>query len=299
MSDPAERLRRMIEGRDRAVVVGAAASAAWALLVLLFWLLGPEGAPASGLVRLVSLLGVILPFALIWMAVALAGAIAELRAEATLLRARLDMLRGAEPGGPAREEAEPRRMAPAPPAVAAPRPAVRRAAPAEPRPSESSVRQPQPVSPVDLVAALNFPDGPDDHDAIAALRAALADPEAARVIRSAQDVVTLLAQHGVYTDDLHGPATTPALWRRLMDGQRGPAVAGLAAMGDAEAARATAELMQRDEVFRDAAQHFLRQFDKALGRVAAELGDEGLEALVSTRSGRAFGLLAAVTGMFG
>lgn len=117
MSDPAERLRRMIEGRDRAVVVGAAASAAWALLVLLFWLLGPEGAPASGLVRLVSALGVILPFALIWMAVALAGAIAELRAEATLLRARLDMLRGAEPGGTARDESEPRRMAPAPSAA--------------------------------------------------------------------------------------------------------------------------------------------------------------------------------------
>lgn len=297
MSNSAERLRRMIESRGRAVIAGAVASAAWALLVLLFWLFGPEGAPASGLVRLVAALGVILPFALIWVAVALAGAIAELRAEATLLRARLDMLRGGEQGGALRDEPAPRRVVPA----AAPRAPARGPASAEPRPPEAAAPPPQParVSPVDLVAALNFPDGPEDLDAISALRAALADPEAARVIRAAQDVVTLLAQQGVYTDDLQGPATTPALWRRLIDGQRGPALAGLAATGDAEAAQATAELMQRDEVFRDAAQHFLRQFDKALARVSAELGDEGLEALAITRSGRAFGLLAGVTGMFG
>ncbi|MBB1492557.1 hypothetical protein H5395_13645, partial [Paracoccus sp. MC1854] len=99
----------MTERRDRAVVVGLVASAAWLLLVLLFWLLGPEGAPASGLVRLASLLGVVLPFALIWMAVGLAGAIADLRAEAMLLRTRLDMLRGAGQDAPARAEPEPPR----------------------------------------------------------------------------------------------------------------------------------------------------------------------------------------------
>ena len=57
--------------------------------------------------------------------------------------------------------------------------------------------------------------------------------------------------------------------------------------------------MRGDEVFRDAAQHFMRQFDRTLARSAEELGDEGILALASTRSGRAFALLAQVMGMFG
>lgn len=299
MNEFAERLRRMIEGRDRAVLVGVAASAAWLLLVLAFWLLGPEGAPASGLVRLVALLGVLLPFALIWMAVALAGTIADLRAEATLLRVRLDML-GGTGDGDARDEAETPRAAAATRTVPA-RPAGQRTQPSDARPGEPAAQPPQPtpVSPVDLVTALNFPDGPDDHEAISALRAALADPEAARTIRSAQDVVTLLAQHGVYTDDLRGPATSPALWRRFIDGQRGSGLAGLASAGDADAIELASGLMRGDEVFRDAAQHFLRQYDRTLARIAADLGDDGIAAMAATRSGRAFGLLAQVTGMFG
>ena len=43
----------------------------------------------------------------------------------------------------------------------------------------------------------------------------------------------------------------------------------------------------------------LRQFDRTLARSAEELGDEGILALASTRSGRAFALLAQVMGMFG
>ena len=61
--------------------------------------------------------------------------------------------------------------------------------------------------------ALNFPDGPDDHEAIRCLRLALSHPELARLIRAAQDVVTLLASRGIYMDDIQVPETDPALWR--------------------------------------------------------------------------------------
>ena len=97
MPDLQGRLRGLVSGqeaRDRATIIGLALTAGWLLLVAVFWLAGPEGAPPSGLARLMSAVGVILPVALIWMAVGLARAIAELRTEATLLRTRLDMLRG-------------------------------------------------------------------------------------------------------------------------------------------------------------------------------------------------------------
>lgn len=302
MNDLTERLRRLTAGRDRAVVAGAAVTAAWLFLVALFWLFGPDGAPVSGLMRLLSLAAILLPVALIWMAVGLARAVSELRGEAMLLRAKLEMMRetardgGFAQGDDSSPQAPQGRAATSPRAAA--RPSVR---PAEARQSDLPFEQPPAsrVSAVDLVAALNFPDGPDDHRAIAALRAALTDPEAARTIRAAQDVVTLLAQHGVYTDDLRGPSDSPELWRRFLDGQRGPALAGLTSPDDDEAAEIVAARLRSDEVFRDAVHHFLRQYDRMLTRTAPELGDAGLADLSRTRSGRAFGLLAHVTGIFG
>lgn len=303
-------LHRLTAGRDRAVVVGAAVTAAWLLLVALFWLFGPEGAPLSGLARLLSLAGVLLPVALIWLAVALAGATAELKRESVLLRAQLDLMRGAPGDGDGDSGQTARAAMPtgrdpgaAPPqprtpsAAATPRPA--RAQP-ETRQGDLPFEQPAPVAvpPAELIAALNFPDGPDDHRAIAALRASLADPEAARTIRAAQDVVTLLAQHGIYADDLDRAALSAPLWRRFLEGERGSALAALAS-GDDTAAEIAAGLMRTDEVFRDAAHHFLRQYDRTLTRIAAELSDEALVALSDTRSGRGFALLAQVTGMFG
>ncbi|HHY01612.1 MAG TPA: hypothetical protein GX686_01915, partial [Paracoccus sp.] len=123
-------------------------------------------------------------------------------------------------------------------------------------------------------------------------------PEAARTIRAAQDVVTLLAKHGVYADDLDRAALSAALWRRFLDGERGPALAQLAS-GDETSAEIAAGLIRSDEVFRDAAHHFLRQYDRTLARIAPELSDEALALLSDTRSGRGFALLAQVTGMFG
>lgn len=308
-------LQRLTAGRDRAVVVGAVVTGAWLLLVALFWLFGPEGAPLSGLARLVTLVGVLGPVALIWLAVGLAGTIAGLRSDALLLRAQLDMLRGgtgeaagdgtagdsgASGGMPLRPAAvAPRRDAAGQPAAARP---LRAPEPrqGETRQGDLPFEQPAPVkvAPEDLIAALNFPDGPDDHRAIAALRASLADPEAARTIRAAQDVVTLLAKHGVYADDLDRAALSAALWRRFLDGERGPALARLAS-GDEASAEIVAGLIRSDEVFRDAAHHFLRQYDRTLARIAPELSDEALALLSDTRSGRGFALLAQVTGMFG
>lgn len=302
MNDVVDRLRGVIagpKGRDRARLLGLALTGLWLAAVLLFWLMGPDEAPAAGgLSRLLSAMGVILPVALIWMAVGLARAIADLRAEAELLRARLDLLRA---DAPAAEPALP----PAPAGAAAIQGGAARAMPARgPRPAEPRPASPAPtpVAPVEippevLIAALNFPDGPDDHRAIQALRLALSDPETTRVIRAAQDVVTLLAKGGIYMDDLAPPAIPPATWRRLAAGGRSAALTDLAVVSDAEMLDLTADLMRNDEVFRDAAHHFLRQYDRTLTRVGEDLNDAGLAAMADTRSGRAFILLAQVAAM--
>ena len=79
MNEAIARLRSRLAGRrggDRASIAGAAATLAWVLLVLLFWLAGPSDGSASGLGRLAALVGVVLPLVLIWTAVGLARMLA-------------------------------------------------------------------------------------------------------------------------------------------------------------------------------------------------------------------------------
>lgn len=307
MTDLTRRAGEVMDGlvghRDRAVVIGAAVSAVWLLMVLVFWLAGPSDAPpVGGLARLASVVGVVMPLVLIWIAVGLAQAISALRAEARALRARVEVMRG---GDPARHDPVPATpgLASAAAARASARPAARPAPDTRPESRQTDLpfeqSAPEPVPPEALVAALNFPDGPDDHTAIAALRTALADPDTARAIRAAQDVITLLASHGIYMDDLDPAPAPPEIWRRFAAGQRGPAVAGLGTITDAAMQELAGALMRGDEVFRDAAHHFLRQYDRMLVRADTQMNDDGLAALAATRSGRAFTLLAQVTGMFG
>ena len=292
-------------GRDsRALVIGAALTALWLVMLLVFWLTGSGAAP--GAPRWISVVAALMPLGLIWLAVGIARAIDALRAEADDLRAQLDRERlTAEPS---------RSPAPAPITPVAPRPAPvprpafapRRADPAaaaaaDPRQSSLGLDAPEPLDlPGEtVILALNFPDGPDDAAAIAALREALRDPDQARLIRSAQDVVTLLAERGIITDDLVPDTTDPAAWRRFGDGQRGRAVSGVGAIRDAAALEAATAAMRGDEVFRDAVHHFLRLFDRSVTELMPQLTDDEILWLAQTRSARAFMLLARAAGLFG
>ena len=288
---------------NRALVIGAALTALWLVMLLVFWLTSDGSASGAGWVSVVAAL---MPLGLIWLAVGIARAIDALRAEADTLRAQLDRerLMAEPPRNPAPASRAP---APAPRAAPMPRPAAppRRADPAaagaDPRQTSLGLDAPEPLDlPGEtVILALNFPDGPDDTAAIAALREALRDPDQARLIRSAQDVVTLLAERGIITDDLVPDTTDPAAWRRFGDGQRGRAVSGVGAIRDAAALEAATAAMRGDEVFRDAVHHFLRLFDRSVTELMPQLSDDEILWLAQTRSARAFMLLARAAGLFG
>jgi hypothetical protein len=298
--------------RDAMTTIGIALSAVWLLLIGLFWFLAPGGEGSGGaLGQLAVVTGAILPLALIWLAVGLGRSIAMLKAEAQDLRLRLGQMREAadirpEPSAPrpAPQAGQPqpqpaRAMAQVPgtPVQPAPRNRVadtRQAALRFEAPPES-----QPVDPETLVLALDFPDGPEDHEAIAALRQALKDQSAARTLRAAQDVVTLLAARGVYMDDLPPePAAPASLWRRFASGDRSEGMAGLDGIHEAQAIGITRDFLHRDEIFRDSAHHFLRHFDGTLVGLIPQLDDAQVAALAQTRSARAFLLLGKLAGIF-
>lgn len=298
--------------RDAATTIGAALTAVWLFLIALFWLFVPgTGTGSGGVARLVSIMGAALPLVLIWMAVGLARALAQLRAEADDLRQRMSQMRemAATRGAPPPSQREPQAMvADARPAAQPQRPAPRpaEARPADTRPTDqrqAAMRFEGPenvaIDADTLIRALDFPEGPQDTVGIAALRAALRDQDKSRVLRAAQDVVTLLAGHDLYMDDLPALATPVAAWRRFADGARGDAVSSLGQVGNDAALDLTTALLSRDEIFRDTAHHFLRHFDVMLSRSLPQMDDDQIAALAQTRSTRAFTLLGRASGTFG
>jgi len=313
--DPLEPLRRLAveQARNRALAIGAAASLGWLVLAAVVAFFGPETAGSETRAQggaLVWLVGLLLPLALIWLAVWSVRSLLSLRLEAEELRAMLARIQDTGHSPQSQSQSQPPAQ-PDPghePRASIPASAARRGAiPAAPRPAadtrQATLALDSPpaaeLTATELFHALNFPDGPEDREAIRCLRLALADPGMARLIRAAQDVVTLLAGQGVYMDELAVPETDPELWCRFAEGARGEAVADLAVIRDEAALASAAALLRGDEVFRDVAHHFLRHFDRLMSRKAQDGGPQLLAALAGTRSGLAFLLLAQATGMLG
>lgn len=272
-----------------------------------------SGLSPSGFIgMLMTTLVVVLPLALCWYAVAGLKAIQALRAEAADLQAEMDQMRTAPPARPQTPAARPAESAPA---FASRRDgtltqpsADRRVAMAPPRPAASEeqpglalgtpLEEDAPLEVADFLRAIHFPEGPEDTEGFRALRLALADRVSAKLIRAAQDVLTLLAAEGIFMDDLNPDRPRPELWRKFVAGERGRAIAGLGGVRDRSCLALTAQKMREDAVFRDAAHHFLRSFDKAVAAIEPRASDSDLSTLSDTRTARAFMLFGRVTGTF-
>lgn len=311
---------------------GAVMSLFWIVLILAYVFMAPPGSEAQTFGLVMTLLMVFLPVALIWVVVTTLRSVRDLRGEAARLQATVDAMRssyvqaqGQQPGPQVRSSVEKkideiaavtrqaetvlasfssRRDA----GLTAPS-ADRKAALVRPQP-EAGTEQPAlalgapveemrpPLSITDFIRALQFPESPEDKDGFRALRLALEDRTVAKLIRSAQDVLTLLSQDGIYMDDLKPDLCQPELWRRFAAGERGRSIASLGGIRDRTSLALTAARMKADPVFRDAAHHFLRTFDKTVASFEPNASDAELAELSDTRTARAFMLFGRVTGTF-
>ena len=156
-----------------------------------------------------------------------------------------------------------------------------------------------PLARADFIRALHFPETAEDQDGFRALRRALRDRQAAQLIQAAQDVLTLLSQDGIYMDDLRPDMARPEIWRQFAQGQRGRQVAALGGVRDRSSLALAAGRMRSDPIFRDAAHHFLRRFDRMFQEFEPTATDSEISELSDTRTARAFMLLGRVAGIFG
>lgn len=312
---------------------GAALSLLWVAVILAYVLMAPPGSDAQTFGLVLTLLMVFLPIALIWVVVTTLRSVRQLRAEAERLQATVDAMRASYMVAQAQQPAPSqvrssvekkideiaamtrqaesvlatftsrrdtgltppsadRKVTLVRPAAApsAEEPVLALGAPAE------DTRPPLSVG--DFIRALQFPESPEDKDGFRSLRLALGDRTVAKLIRSAQDVLTLLSQDGIYMDDLKPEPCQTDLWRRFAGGERGRSIAALGGIRDRSSLALTAARMKSDPVFRDAAHHFLRTFDKTFAAFEPNATDAELAGLSDTRTSRAFMLLGRVTGTF-
>jgi hypothetical protein len=306
-------------------IAAIALSVVWLLVCLVFFVFIPQ-APATegerGLRFLMTMLAVFMPVAMIWVAATAARASRVMREESQRLQAAIDAIRHAYiaqaqgGAGPSvsrkldeiaavtrktetalatfstRREEAPRAKAPPPAPVR----------PADDQPALALGTQTSDMAPPldldDLIRALNFPETAEDEAGFASLRRAMKDRNAAQLIQASQDVLTLLSQDGIYMDDLTPDRARPEIWRMFGQGARGRPVAALGGIRDRSSLALTVGRMKQDPIFRDAAHHFLRRFDKLFADFEKVASDAEISAMSETRTARAFMLLGRVAGKF-
>jgi hypothetical protein len=304
-------------------------SVIWLIGAAIFFLTLPADpnrtADNGGLRFLMTMLAIFMPVAMIWVGATAARASRVMREESQRLQAAIDAIRqayiaqsqgrdlGTEPSVArkldeiaaaarktettlatfsSRRDAlqEEKRPAPAAVAVVDDQPALALGTTAE------DITLPLPNE--DFIRAMNFPETAEDELGFAALRRALKDREASKLIQAAQDVLTLLSQDGIYMDDLRPDRARPEIWRQFAGGTRGRSVAALGGVRDRSSLALTSGRMKQDPIFRDAAHHFLRRFDKVFSEFERSANDSEISALSDTRTARAFMLLGRVAGTF-
>lgn len=306
----------------------AGLSLVWVLAVAAYFFTGSMESGVLGFVLVI--LAVFLPLALIWAVVTTLRSVRSLRAEAARLQATVEAMRAAyvsnQQAGTAMKPSVERKLDEIAAAARHTETALasfnsrrdtgltvpsadRKAVLVQPAP-QPEAEQPglalgtpaedlrAPLSVTDFVRAVQFPESPDDKEGFRALRLALENRDVAKLIRAAQDVLTLLSQEGIFMDDLKPDRARPELWRKFAAGERGRGIAALGGVRDRSSLALTAGRMREDPIFRDAAHHFLRTFDRTFSEFEKHASDADLADLADTRTARAFMLLGRVTGTF-
>ncbi len=308
-------------------IVAIALSILWLLGAAIFFLVTPKNTGpddgTNGLRFLMTMLAIFMPVAMIWVAATAARASRVMREESQRLQAAIDGIRQAyiaqqHSGNMRSEPSVARKLDEIAAAAKKTETALatfhtRRDEHARPaaKPEQTVTDDQIPfalgtqaidMAPLletdDFIRALNFPETAEDEAGFASLRRALKDRSASQLIQASQDVLTLMSQDGIYMDDLRPDRARPETWRQFAQGARGRPIAALGGIRDRSSLALTNARMKQDPIFRDAAHHFLRRFDRTFSEFEKTASDGEISGLADTRTARAFMLLGRCAGTF-
>lgn len=166
-------------------------------------------------------------------------------------------------------------------------------------PLPRDVKKPSaPITIRELIKALNFPDNAKDAEGFRVLQRAFSDRTTSKLLRSAQDVLTMLSEDGIFMDDLRVEWPEASAWRSFAKGARGSEVAALGMVRDRTALTISKTRLKSDVAFRAKVHGFLTQFDHILTEFEETAENSELVEMGKTRSAIAFMLLGRVSGAF-
>ena len=155
-----------------------------------------------------------------------------------------------------------------------------------------------PITIRELIKALNFPNDAKDTEGFRVLQRAFSDRTTSKLLQSAQDILTMLSEDGIFMDDLRVERPEASAWRSFAKGARGSEVAALGLVRDRTALTLSKTRLKSDVAFRTKVHGFLTQFDHILTEFEETAKDSELVEMGKTRSAIAFMLLGRVSGAF-
>ncbi|MEL6586475.1 MAG: hypothetical protein AAFY65_05855 [Pseudomonadota bacterium] len=307
-------------------VMAVGLSIGWLFMMAWFFLGADDGqmrlTRTDPLSFMMTILGVFLPVAMIWVAAAAARTARTMREESARLQAAIDAMRLSyvdqqqRAGLSLKRSMEERidrvakaqaalgaevaslhaTQSPAPVLETPKRPITTRSQ--QPALKLEDKAPPEALSAADFVLAMNFPENERDKEGFRVLRLALEHHPTSQLVTAAQDVLTMLSEDGIYMDDLSPHHADPTVWRAFADGKRGKDIGSLAGIRDRSSLALTGGRMKEDQAFRDAVHHFLQTFDRVFAEFATRSSDLEVAKFSNTRTARAFMLTGRVAGTF-
>ena len=149
-----------------------------------------------------------------------------------------------------------------------------------------------------LLKALNFPNDKNDILGYAALNEAKKNNNVLRCLQVSEDFLNLLAQDGLYLDDVKIEPPSVQAWINFIKLDKDQNTRRLSCIGVEQYFDTLRSRMKSDPVFRDTALMLVRRFDKLLKCHLFSADDHQIFDIAKTRSGKAFLIVGCISNIF-
>ena len=149
-----------------------------------------------------------------------------------------------------------------------------------------------------LLKALHFPSDKNDTSGFVALNLARKNNSIFQLLRVSEDFLNLLAQDGIYLDDLKIEPPPVKAWLNFIDPEKKLCSRRLSCNGVDTQIKNLKVRIKSDTVFRDTALMLMRRFDKLLRDKLHSAEDHQIFQIANTRSGKAFLIVGRILDTF-
>ncbi len=139
-----------------------------------------------------------------------------------------------------------------------------------------------------LLTALHFPNDENDSVGFEAFELACKNNSLLQLLQVSEDFLNLLAQDGIYLDDLIIEPPSAEAWLNYIKFDKNQHSKKLNCLGIDQHVEKLKKRAKADAVFRDTALMLMRRFDKVLREKLESAEDHHIFRIAETRSGKAF-----------